>query len=260
MSAEEKSPGKNRYMVDINELPPDYLDPGIIIEFPAPRRGISMITRTIPLQLLYSGYMQGAFPWFNEDEGEPVVWHSPQPRFCLRMEDLHISRSIDRFLKHSPYAYTMDKDFAGVIEGCRKMNRKGQDGTWIGQKIMDAYCAFHKKGYAHSFEAWDGNKLSGGLYGVLIGSVFFGESMFTIGPDSSKSTFAVFARAFSKCGGKLIDSQVYTDNMARYGAKNISRDAFLRLEGEYLYKPLEGNLADFFSKEAAMSKKSPKDG
>lgn len=226
------------------------IDTAHIITFPGPHKkyhNICCYSDTIPLQLLYSAYMQGVFPWFNEDAGEPVFWYSPEPRFCLQMENLHVPKSIDRFLKRTPYAYTMDKDFVGVVDGCRTMTRAGQKGSWIGKKIMDAYTQFFNAGYAHSVEVWHDGALVGGLYGVLIGSVFCGESMFTIESDSAKSAFVLFARAFAACGGKLIDSQVYTDNIARYGAKNISRQAFLRLESELLYTPLTGNLQKQFA-------------
>lgn len=236
-------------LVDLDELSPTYLDTNLLLEFPKPdRHGICLVTEDMPLQLLYSAYMGGVFPWFNEDDGEPVVWYSPNPRFCLKMDDLHVPKSVDRFLKHTPYRYTMDKDFRGVIESCRNMTREGQNGTWIGQKIIDSYCAFFDAGFAHSVEVWDGDDLVGGFYGVLMGSVFCGESMFTVKPDSSKSAFVLFARVFKDCGGKLIDSQVYTDNMARYGATNISRDAFLRLEDEYLFVPLKSDLKESFEK------------
>lgn len=237
-------------IVDINQLDDNYIDSNFLLQFPKPdKHGICLVTEKLPLQLLYSAYMEGVFPWFNEDDGDPVVWYSPNPRFCLPSEKIHISKSIEKFLKHSPYQYTMDKDFVGVISGCREMLRDGQNGTWIGNQIIESYTAFHNAGYAHSFEVWDGEELVGGLYGVLIGSVFFGESMFTKKTDSSKSAFALFTRAFKKCGGKLIDCQVYTDNMARYGATNISRDAFLRLEEDFLYQPLTDDLKSVFEKE-----------
>ena len=219
--------------------------PEFIIDFPPPRErgmGICWVTKEIPLQYLYSAYMQGVFPWFNEDKGEPVIWCSPDPRFCLRMEDLHIPKRLQRFLKHSPYTYTMDACFTRVMEECRDMPRAGQNGSWIGDKMIRAYSAFHDAGFAHSVEAWHDEELVGGFYGVLIGSVFFGESMFTKESDSAKSAFALFAQIFAWCGGRLIDSQSYTDNIARYGAKNISRTAFLRLEQEYLKLPLHRNL------------------
>ncbi|MBR0031974.1 MAG: leucyl/phenylalanyl-tRNA--protein transferase [Treponema sp.] len=209
------------------------------------------ITMGISQERLYSAYMQGIFPWFSEDDGEPVVWYSPEPRFCLRMEHFHAPKSVEKFLRKTPFTYTFDKDFSAVIHGCRKMSRPDQRGTWIGNKMIRAYETFHQNGFAHSVEVWHNGQLAGGFYGVLIGSVFFGESMFTLESNSSKSAFVLFAKTFAKCGGKLIDSQVYTENIARYGALNISRDAFLRLEREYLPKPLEKNLKEEFEKAAS---------
>ena len=210
-------------------------------------RHIVGITKNLSIKRLYSAYMQGIFPWFEEDEGEPVIWYSPSPRFCLPLEELHVPSSLKKFLKHTPYTYTMDRDFSAVINGCRNMNRKGQNGTWIGRMIIEAYTKFHELGFAHSVEVWHEGKLAGGLYGVLIGSVFCGESMFTIESNSAKSAFVIFAKAFERCGGKLIDSQVYTENIARYGAKNISREAFLRLESNYLKTELTKNIHDGFN-------------
>ncbi len=220
--------------------------------FEEPFEDVVGISEEINLQRLYSAYMSGAFPWFNEDEGEVVIYHSPDPRFCLKIEDLHIGKSIDKALKHTPYSFTMDKDFEGVIAGCRNMNRKNQDGSWIGNMMIDAYTKLYKKGYAHSVEVWDQDKkLTGGLYGVLIGKVFFGESMFTIGTDSAKCAFAIFARAFRDCGGMLIDSQVYTENIERYGAKEIKRAEFLALEKSFLSQSLTRDIKqvfDFYAK------------
>lgn len=227
------------------------LDTTFILKFPEPfkepeYKGICLITEDIDIQVLYSAYMQGVFPWFNEDDGDPVIWYSPDPRFCIRIENLHIPKSLSKFIKHTPYTYTMDKCFVRVMEECRNVKRQDQDGTWIGPKIINSYSQLHQAGLAHSFEVWHEERLVGGFYGVLIGSVFCGESMFTKMDNSSKSAFALFAKAFAECGGKLIDSQVYTDNIARYGAENISRNAFLRLEKEYLYTPLKYDLKEKF--------------
>lgn len=209
-------------------------------------RQIVEITDYINMQILYSAYMQGVFPWFSEEDGEPVTWYSTDPRFVLMPEDFHCPKSLKKFLKKSPYTYTMDKCFHKVIEECAKMKRQGQNGTWIGNKMINVYTKFHKAGFAHSFEVWHDGKLAGGFYGVLIGSVFFGESMFTLEPDSSKSAFAFFMQAFKNCGGTIVDSQSYTENIARYGGKNISRDAFLRIEKEALYKPLSTDFKSEF--------------
>jgi len=230
------------------------IDPCRILSFEEPgflgedfNSDIVGITRNITQQRLYSAYMQGIFPWFSEDDGEPVVWYSPSPRFCITVENFHVPKSIEKFLKHTPFTYTMDKDFPAVIENCRAMKRVGQRGTWIGRKMLDAYIDFFHNGFAHSVEVWHDEKLVGGFYGVLIGSVFCGESMFTLESNSSKSAFVLFAKKFIECGGKLIDSQVYTENIARYGAKNISRDAFLHLEKQYLSKPLDADIVAVFN-------------
>lgn len=238
------------------KIPHDFLNPDVVLPFPPPGvflpeyPDITFAIETLPLQLLYSAYMQGSFPWFNEDEGEPVIFYNPHIRFCLQMKDLHIPKSLSRFLKHCPYTFTMDRAFTRVMEECRDVSREGQKGSWIGPKMIKAYTDFHKRGFAHSVEAWQDGELVGGLYGVLIGSVFFGESMFTKKDNSSKAAFAIFARTFLECGGKMIDSQVYTDNIARYGAANISRTAFLHLEKELLYKPLEKDLIRQFDENA----------
>jgi len=239
---------------DLNTSP-EKIDTEKIIPFPEPNtkysylsRQICEITDSIPLQLLYSAYMQGVFPWFSEDDKEPVSWYSTDPRFVLFPEEFHCPKSLKKFMKKTPYTYTMDKCFRRVMTECGKMKRADQDGTWIGNKMLDAYTKFHKAGFAHSFEVWKDGKLCGGFYGVLIGSVFFGESMFTIEPDSSKSAFAYFMQAFTECGGVIVDSQSYTENIARYGGKNISRDAFLRIEKDALYKPLQKDLKSEFLK------------
>ena len=147
---------------------PEFFNPNLIIPLPEPSIderdktfGVCMVTEDIDLQVLYSAYVQGIFPWFNEDDGDPVIWCSPDPRFCIWTDDLHISRSIDRFLKHSPYTYTMDRDFRSVIEGCREVSREDQSGTWIGDKIIRAYCELHEVGIAHSFEVWEHNLILG---------------------------------------------------------------------------------------------------
>ncbi|MCR4735025.1 MAG: leucyl/phenylalanyl-tRNA--protein transferase [Treponema sp.] len=207
---------------------------------------ISLITENIPLRLLYSAYNQGVFPWFNEDQGEPVLWQSPKKRFVIPIRQLHVSKSIEKFLKHNPYTYTIDKAFADVIKNCAKQKRPDQIGTWIGPKMIKAYKKFHKAGFAHSIEVWKDGKLAGGFYGVLVGSVFCGESMFTIEPNSSKSAFVLFARAFEKAGGKLIDCQTYTQNMARYGAREITRKQYLTKLEKYSKLPLKCPIEELF--------------
>lgn len=199
--------------------------------------------------MLLSAYHQGIFPWYNDDE--PLLWWSPDPRFILQPEELHIPKSLDRLIKKQTFEYTMNKAFDHVIAQCAHVQRPDQEGTWILTEVIEGYTELQRLGYCHSFEAWqddnDGNKkLVGGFYGVLIGQVFFGESMFTRIPNASKCVFATFVRNFASCGGKLIDSQIYTDHIARFGGKNISRDAFLHMEGLYLHKNLKKNLKDLY--------------
>ncbi len=222
--------------------------------FPSPDesdQGIVAVTDTITRNMLYSAYLQGIFPWFNEDEGEPVVWWSPDPRFVLFPQEFHLPRRLQRFLRHPPYRYTMDMEFHQVIEACSSIRRPNQDGTWIGPSMIEAYCDLFDCGVAHSVEVWQDGQLAGGFYGVLVGQVFFGESMFSRQPDSSKSALALFVQAFRNCGGQLIDSQVYTANLARFGARNISRSAFLRLEKEFLPGELNRNLQEEFQRLAS---------
>ena len=216
--------------------------PGLIYAYDE----ISLITDNIPLRLLYSAYNQGVFPWFDEAHGDPVLWQSPEKRFVIPINQLHVSKSIEKFLKHNPYTYTIDKAFGDVIKNCAKQKRADQNGTWIGPKMIKAYKKFHKAGYAHSIEVWKEGKLVGGFYGILLGSVFCGESMFTIEPNSSKSAFVLFARSFQKAGGKLIDCQTYTENMARYSAREITRKQYLAKLEKYAKVPLKCEIGKLF--------------
>ncbi len=206
---------------------------------------ICFVTDEIELPVLVAGYRNGIFPWFNEVDGNPVLWQSPNPRFVIDMEELHIPKTLKKFLKHTPYTYTMDKCFDEVIKQCSLMERKGQNGTWIGPKMLEAYHGLYELGYAHSFEVWHDEKLVGGFYGELFGALFCGESMFTIESNSSSSAFVLFAQKFRECGGKMIDCQAYTDNMARYGAKEISREEYLKKAKKYQRIRIKG-----FSKES----------
>ncbi len=199
--------------------------------------------------MLLSAYMQGIFPWYNE--GESPVWWSPNPRFVLFPKDFHIPSRLQRTLNGNPFHYTMNEAFSDVIKSCSLAKREGQNGTWIIDEVIEGYTELHRLGIAHSFEAWKTSEngarmLAGGFYGVLIGQVFCGESMFSKLADASKCAFVTFVNRFLACGGALIDSQVYTDHLARFGAKNISRDAFLRLEKEFLYRNLFEDLSSYY--------------
>ncbi len=211
--------------------------------FPDPEEsedGIVAVGGNLSPGMLLSAYEQGIFPWYNEDD--PLLWWSPDPRFVLPAAELHIPSRLRRFMKNCRFVYTMDRAFDRVIRLCAAAVRPGQDGTWIQNDIVDAYEVFHREGYAHSVETWLDGELVGGFYGVLIGCVFFGESMFSRASEASKAAFCFFTGRFREAGGVLIDSQVYTDHIARFGGRNISRSAFLRQEKELLHTPLSGRL------------------
>jgi len=174
---------------------------------------------------LIRAYRHGIFPWYNP--GEPILWWSPDPRCVLWPDDLHISRSLRKRLRKQDYTVTFDKAFHRVIAACASPRAK-QDGTWISNDIFCAYLDLHHQGYAHSVEVWIGDELVGGLYGLAIGEVFFGESMFSHQRDCSKIAFAWLTRQLQYWGYKLIDCQVYNDHLASLGASEIPREQFAR--------------------------------
>ncbi len=229
-------------------------------EFPNPEESVNgtvCYNGNLSPGMLRSAYLQGIFPWYNPDE--PVIWWSPDPRFVLFPENLHVPSRLARFIKQNdekssqqdPFAftYTANTCFEQVIRQCSLIPRKGQTGTWIGEDVIQAYCEFHELGFAYSFETWQNKKLVGGFYGVLMGSIFFGESMFTLVPEAAKTAFVRFVKSFEHCGGKLIDSQIYTDNIARFGAKNISRSSFLYYEEQFIHKPMKENIINCFTND-----------
>jgi leucyl/phenylalanyl-tRNA---protein transferase len=175
---------------------------------------------------LMAGYRRGIFPWYAD--GQPVLWHSPNPRFVLPSGKLHVPRSLERTLRRGAFVVRADTAFDRVMEACATAHRPGQDGTWITAEMTTAYRALHRVGVAHSVEAWRGLELVGGLYGVALGSVFFGESMFSQAPDASKAAFVTLARSLFAAGCRLIDCQVETEHLARFGAEAWPRRRFLK--------------------------------
>jgi leucyl/phenylalanyl-tRNA--protein transferase len=174
---------------------------------------------------LLLGYANGIFPWYSE--GQPILWFSPDPRFVLRPDALHIGRSLAKRIRRGDYRVTLDTAFEQVIAGCREAWRPGQSGTWITEDMEAAYVQLHRLGFAHSVEAWQGDTLVGGLYGVAVGRLYSGESMFARAPDASKVAFVWLANQLRDWGFGLIDCQVYTDHLARFGAEEIPREAYL---------------------------------
>jgi leucyl/phenylalanyl-tRNA--protein transferase len=174
---------------------------------------------------LLDAYAQGIFPWFSSED--PLLWWSPDPRMVLYVSDLRISRSLRRTIRSGRFHLTADSAFARVMAGCAAP-RPGQDGTWITPDMTVAYGRLFELGYAHSVEAWEGDRLVGGLYGVALGRMFFGESMFSAVSDASKVAFAHLMRQFARWGVPLVDCQMPTRHLASLGAREIPREEFLR--------------------------------
>jgi leucyl/phenylalanyl-tRNA---protein transferase len=175
---------------------------------------------------LVSAYASGIFPWYDDES--PILWWSPDPRLILAPAWLHVPASLRRTLRRGRFRVTADTAFAQVIARCAERERPGQRGTWITAEMRAAYVRLHALGLAHSFEAWEDGALAGGLYGVSLGSAFFGESMFSDRPDASKVAFAVSVGWLAARGVDLIDCQVRTDHLVRFGAREVPRREFLR--------------------------------
>lgn len=192
--------------------------------------GLLAVGGDLSPERLLAAYCEGIFPWYSE--GEPILWHSPDPRFVLTAENFHVPRRLDRSLRSGPrFSIAMDTAFEEVISACANAPRTGQRGTWITSEMKEAYRQLHQLGFAHSVEARDvnGGELVGGVYGVSLGGVFFGESMFAKRDDASKVAFVALVRQLDRWGIELVDCQVETPHLARFGAMTISRDDYLDL-------------------------------
>jgi len=174
---------------------------------------------------LILAYRSGIFPWYNE--GRSILWFSPDPRFILLPEELHVSRSLKQRIRKQIFEIRMDTAFLKVIEHCSVIKRPGQFGTWITEDMKEGYLKLHEMGVAHSIEAWQDDQLVGGLYGVCIGNFFAGESMFAKISDASKVAFTYCVHQLKAWGIELIDCQIYTDHLARFGGKEIPREDYL---------------------------------
>lgn len=172
---------------------------------------------------LVQAYRHGCFPWFSE--GQPILWWSPDPRTVLFPAELHVSRSLAKLLRQQRYEVTFDQDFAAVIQACAAP-RSYADGTWITEAMQNTYLQLHQRGYAHSVEVWDQGELVGGLYGLAMGQLFFGESMFSRADNASKYGFATLVRQLQAWGFVLIDCQMPTDHLHSLGARAIPRSDF----------------------------------
>jgi leucyl/phenylalanyl-tRNA--protein transferase len=175
---------------------------------------------------LQAAYRRGIFPWY--EEGQPILWWNPDPRLVLFPDRLHVSRSLQKLIRKSPYVLTMDKDFPAVMAACAAP-RRDSAGTWITAEMEQAYTELHRRGMAHSVEVWQGETLVGGLYGVALGRVFFGESMFSRRDNASKLAFVALVEQLQAWGFSLIDCQVDSEHLRSLGAEEIARHHFLEL-------------------------------
>lgn len=189
--------------------------------------GMFAIGGDLSTERLLLAYRNGIFPWYND--GEPICWYCPDPRFVLFPLQLKISKSMRTVINTGIFSFTVNRAFGEVIRNCRTVYRKNQPGSWISDSIIKAYSVLHTGGYAHSAEAWSNGELVGGLYGIRIGKVFFGESMFSKQSNASKFAFIQYVQYLQKQDVELIDCQVYSSHLLSLGAKMIERDHFLQL-------------------------------
>jgi len=214
------------FWIDSND--PDIAFPDVELALRDPE-GLLALGGDLSVPRLLHAYRLGIFPWFGPRQ--PILWWSPDPRLVLYPRDLHISRSLAKTLRRGRFHVTLDRDFRAVIAQCGAP-RRGQTGTWITPEMQSAYTDLHAAGYAHSAECWQDDELAGGLYGVAIGRIFFGESMFARVPDASKVAFVQLVRQLQRQEFRLIDCQVHTPHLASLGAVSIPRREFIRILGE----------------------------
>lgn len=197
--------------------------------FPSPhlasKEGLLAVGGDLTRNRLLLAYSLGIFPWYSE--GEPILWWSPDPRLVLYPNELKVSRSLDKVINKDRFKVTVDCAFERVIKDCARVRLENREGTWIVDEMVKAYCRLHESGFAHSIEAWAGDRLAGGLYGVSLGKCFFGESMFTRISNASKVAFVVLVNHLKSQGFAMIDCQITTGHLTRFGAREISRARYL---------------------------------
>ncbi len=187
--------------------------------------GLLAIGGDLSPERLLLAYRSGIFPWY---EGKTPMWWCPDPRFVLYPEKLKVSKSMQQLIRRNALHFSINRDFPAVIRSCKTSFRPGQDGTWITDAVEKAYIDLHSAGYAHSAEAWLNDKLVGGLYGIKMGNMFFGESMFSSVSNASKYAFILYVQQLMEKGIRLIDCQVYTPHLESLGAEMIPRELFIR--------------------------------
>ena len=220
--------------------------------FPSPKlaaqEGLLAVGGDLSQERLLLAYRMGIFPWYSENE--PIMWWSPDPRLILYPDRLKISKSLKKIISKGDFVLTMDQAFQAVITACAESRTETNEGTWIVDEMITAYCQLHESGFAHSVETWLGDQLAGGLYGVSIGRCFFGESMFTRISNASKVAFVGLVKYLQKHNFNLIDCQVSTSHLINFGAHEIPRARFLDELAASLKSPtLKGHWS--FTKPAA---------
>ena len=213
---------RHPYIIPQQAAPDDFPPLDQALEFPD---GLLAMAGDLNVNRIITAYRLGIFPWYDHP---PILWWSPNPRLVLFPSELKISRSLRKTIRKNTFLITLDHDFRGVIKACAAP-RPDQDGTWITDEMQTAYIKLHDKGVAHSVEAWHEGRLVGGLYGIALGNVFFGESMFTVISDASKVAFACFVTQLQAWGYELIDCQVESQHLQSFGAVTISRPKFRSL-------------------------------
>ena len=196
--------------------------------FPDPNEaeeGLLAVGGDLSPERLLVAYASGIFPWYSE--GQPILWHSPDPRAVLVPQELHVPRSLEKVMRRGRFEVRFDTGFATVIRSCARVPRREEAGTWITPEMSSAYIRLHELGFAHSVEAWEAGELVGGLYGVSLGSAFFGESMFALRPDASKVALVALVRRLVEWDFDLLDCQMETAHLARFGAVLWPRPRFL---------------------------------
>ncbi len=186
--------------------------------------GLLAVGGDLSPERLISAYTVGVFPWYSD--GQPILWWTPDPRMILKPNELHLGRSLRKLINKKKFKITVDLAFPEVINQCETILRNGEDGTWITDEINEAYIKLHELGIAHSVEAWIDNELVGGLYGISLGKVFFGESMFSQQSGASKVAFAILVKQLQLWDYNLIDCQIHTDYLASFGATEVPRNDF----------------------------------
>jgi leucyl/phenylalanyl-tRNA--protein transferase len=197
--------------------------------------GLLAVGGDLSVERLLLAYRQGIFPWY--EDGQPILWWHPDPRMVLFPDELHVSSSLNRFIKKQHHTITSDKAFSEVVRACASQRSKNRHGTWITPEMQAAYQHLHETGWAHSVEVWQGEQLIGGLYGIAIGAMFFGESMFSQADNASKLAFVTLVRKLHEQDYKLIDCQVASGHLSSLGAREISRQAFMRVVEEAVDLP-----------------------